>query len=237
MTDKSFMRLMNPVPGSGWNENGGYDGDSGLDILVPAGTPCICAADGVVEYAELGHTTWKEDTFYGNNTYDPPHSVRIRLDKPITSNGKTYYLIWYTHLYKVDPSILDKFDVPIQAGDPIGLTGIGNRVPHLHFGVIQDREQTVCMPHQDIAELIWGSGSADHPRLTNGAHGMAVRNVQRILTALAKRHDQRSLDPEGIDGDFGDNTERAVKAFQTIKGLAVTGVVDEPTWNALEHGQ
>ena len=52
------MALNNPVPGSGWNENGGYDGDSGLDILVPANTPCICAADGVVEYAELGHTIW-----------------------------------------------------------------------------------------------------------------------------------------------------------------------------------
>jgi len=45
------MALTNPVPGSGWNENGGYDGDSGLDILVPANTPCVCAADGVVEYA------------------------------------------------------------------------------------------------------------------------------------------------------------------------------------------
>jgi hypothetical protein len=46
------MTLINPVPTSGWNENGSYVGDSGLDILVPTNTPCVCAADGVIEYAE-----------------------------------------------------------------------------------------------------------------------------------------------------------------------------------------
>jgi hypothetical protein len=46
------MTLINPVPTSGWNKNDGYDGDSGLDNLVPANTPCVCAADAVIEYAE-----------------------------------------------------------------------------------------------------------------------------------------------------------------------------------------
>jgi hypothetical protein len=49
------MTLINPVPTSGWNENYGYDGDSGLDILEPANTPCVSATDGAIEYAELGH--------------------------------------------------------------------------------------------------------------------------------------------------------------------------------------
>jgi hypothetical protein len=35
------MTLINPVPTSGWNENGSYVGDSGLDILVPTNTPCV----------------------------------------------------------------------------------------------------------------------------------------------------------------------------------------------------
>jgi murein DD-endopeptidase MepM/ murein hydrolase activator NlpD len=230
------MTLINPVPTSGWNENGGYDGDSGLDILVPANTPCVCAADGVIEYAELGHTPWIEDTYYGNGVIDPPHSVRIRLDEPIELNGVTYYFIWYTHLYKVDPSILNKEEVPIKAGDPIGRTGIGNRVPHLHFGVIQDRPQNVCMSHQEIAELIWGSGTTQHPRLAHGSLGKEVRNLQRILTLLSRRNDMRALDPIGVDGDFGDNTEKAVKAFQQFKNLPVTGVVDEQTWEALDNG-
>ena len=230
------MTLINPVPTSGWNENGGYDGDSGLDILVPANTPCVCAADGVIEYAELGHTPWYEDTFYGNGIMDPPYSVRIRLDEPIELNGETYYYIWYTHLYKVDSSILNKEEVPIKAGDPVGKTGIGNRVPHLHFGVIQDRPQNVCMSHQEIAELIWGSGTTQHPRLAHGSLGMEVRNLQRILTLLSRRNDMRALDPLGVDGDFGDNTEKAVKAFQQFKNLPVTGVVDAQTWEALDNG-
>jgi peptidoglycan hydrolase-like protein with peptidoglycan-binding domain len=65
---------------------------------------------------------------------------------------------------------------------------------------------------------------------------MAVRNLQRILTALSRRNDMRSLNPQGVDGDFGDNTEKALKAFQQFKGLPVTGVVDEQTWEALENG-
>lgn len=230
------MSLINPVPISGWDNNGGYDGDTGLDILVPAGTPCVCAADGVIEYAETGHTPWIEDTYYGNGTFDPPHSVRVRLDQPIEMNGNTYYFIWYTHLYKVDASILDKEEVPIKAGAPIGLTGIGNRVPHLHFGVIQDRPQNVCMPHQEIARLIWDPGIKEHPRLVNGSKGMAVRNLQRILTLLARKNDMRSLDPRGVDGDFGDNTEKAVRAYQEFKDLPVTGVVDEQTWKMIEGG-
>ena len=230
------MTLINPVPTSGWNENGGYDGDSGLDILVPANTPCVCAADGVIEYAELGHTPWYEDTYYGNGIFNPPHSVRIRLDEPIELNGETYYFIWYTHLYKVDSSIFNKEEVPIKAGDPVGRTGIGNRVPHLHFGVIKDRPQNVCMSHQEIAELIWGSGTTQHPRLAHGSLGMEVRNLQRILTLLSRRNDMRALDPLGVDGDFGDNTEKAVKAFQQFKNLPVTGVVDAQTWEALDNG-
>ena len=230
------MTLINPVPTSGWNENGGYDGDSGLDILVPANTPCVCAADGVIEYAEPGHTPWYEDTYYGNGIFNPPHSVRIRLDEPIELNGETYYFIWYTHLYKVDSSIFNKEEVPIKAGDPVGRTGIGNRVPHLHFGVIKDRPQNVCMSHQEIAELIWGSGTTQHPRLAHGSLGMEVRNLQRILTLLSRRNDMRALDPLGVDGDFGDNTEKAVKAFQEFKNLPVTGVVDAQTWEALDNG-
>lgn len=229
------MVLINPVPKSDWENNGGYAGDSGLDILVPANTPCVCAADGTVIYAEAGHTPWWEDTFYGNQGFDPPHSVLIKLDAPIEGEEDTYYFIWYTHLYKVDPSILDQSEIPIKAGAPVGRTGIGNRVPHLHFGVVKDRPQTACMPHQEIANLIWNEGSNEHPRLAHGSKGMAVRNLQRILTLLARKNDMRSLDPLGVDGDFGDNTEKAVRAYQEFKDLPVTGVVDEQTWTMIDN--
>ena len=228
------MSLINPVPSSGWDNNGGYDSDSGLDILVPVGTKCVCAADGIVEYAERGHTPWFEDTNLSTALFDPPHSVRIRLDDPITVNGISYPFIWYTHLFKVDSSILNKFEVPIKAGDPVGLTGIGNRVPHLHFGIVFDRKQSKWVSHKDVARLIWGAGT---PRARNevakGSFGPSVRELQKILSSVAKLEDNFEFDPKGIDGDFGDNTEKAVKAFQKSRNLPVSGRVDAATWKEL----
>ena len=228
------MALINPVPDSNWSNDGGYDADSGLDILVPVGTRCVAAADGVVEYAEVGHTPWWEDTNLATMIFDPPHSIRIRLDTPLIEKGVTYNFIWYTHLYKVDSSILDRSDVPVKTGDKLGLTGIGNRVPHLHFGVVVDRAQTRWMKHGDIAELIWGSGSsATRPILSRGSVGRAVRELQRILTSTSLREDQRKFNPQGIDGDFGENTEEAVIAFQADRGLTPNGIVDAATWGTL----
>lgn len=228
------MSLINPVPGTDWSNNGGYDADSGLDIIVPVGTRCVAAADGVIEYAEVGHTPWWEDTNLATIIFDPPHSIRIRLDVPIIHNGENYDFIWYTHLYKVDSAILNQSDIVIKAGDNIGLSGTGNRVPHLHFGVVQDRSQSDWMKHYHVAELIWGSGSsATHPTLSRGSFGRAVRELQRILTSTSLKEDQRQFNPIGIDGDFGENTEKAVIAFQKTRGLSSTGIVDEKTWNSL----
>lgn len=228
------MALINPVPGTDWSNDGGYDADSGLDIIVPVGTRCVAAASGIIEYAEVGHTGWWEDTNLATTIFDPPHSVRIRLNSPIVEGGTTYNFIWYTHLYQVASSILDRTEIPINSGDSIGQTGIGNRVPHLHFGVVVDRAQTAWMPHYEISRLIWGPGSsATRPVISRGDFGRAVRELQRMLTSTALREDMREFNPRGIDGDFGANTETAVRAFQEARGLTVDRVVGPETWNAL----
>jgi hypothetical protein len=59
-----------------------------------------------------------------------------------------------------------------------------------------------------------------------GARGGIVGDIQRALDAAG-------LDPHGIDEAYGDNTSSAVRAFQQARGFAVTGIVDEQTWNAL----
>jgi murein DD-endopeptidase MepM/ murein hydrolase activator NlpD len=162
-------KLTNPVPGSDWQSDGGYDEDSGLDIIVNAGTLCVAAADGEVIYAEVGHVDprWYEDTDLITSGFQPPHSVLIKLDKPISYAGKDFSFIWYTHLQSLESSIAksdgDSRVVKVKAGDPIGRTGIGNNVDHLHFGIVINRPQDNWIPHQQVARLIWGDRNPAHP--------------------------------------------------------------------------
>ena len=72
-----------------------------------------------------------------------------------------------------------------------------------------------------------GSGDARRedfemlPILTKGSKGTAVKWLQIALGGLT------------VDGDFGDKTLVAVKAFQTRNGLTVDGEVGPKTWAAL----
>ena len=64
--------------------------------------------------------------------------------------------------------------------------------------------------------------------LAIGSNGRLVQSLQRTLNA-------RSNPSPGIavDGDFGPNTERAVRAFQRANDLPDTGRVDARTWEIL----
>jgi murein DD-endopeptidase MepM/ murein hydrolase activator NlpD len=147
-------QIQNPLPGTTRAKNdGGYDADSGLDILVPVGTQAFAGADGDLIYAEYGHTPWGTTENVG---IDTPHSALIKLASPLTVDQTTYNFIWYTHLSALDMNLADGSPpIRVKAGDKVGKTGIGNKVPHLHFGVVQDRAQTVTLPQRRVADVIW----------------------------------------------------------------------------------
>lgn len=65
--------------------------------------------------------------------------------------------------------------------------------------------------------------------LKRGMIGADVTEMQGILVQLGY-----SLGSYGIDGDFGGDTEDAVKAFQVNNYLPETGVVDAATWAKLD---
>ena len=67
--------------------------------------------------------------------------------------------------------------------------------------------------------------------LKNGSEGEQVKNLQRLL--IAKGY---TLKKYGADGDFGNETETAVRSFQKINGLGVDGIVGQHTWNKLLKG-
>ena len=67
--------------------------------------------------------------------------------------------------------------------------------------------------------------------LKKGAKGEQVKALQRMLYAMNYK-----LGYPAIDGDFGANTETAVKAYQRSKGLTDDGIVGAKTWSKLLKG-
>ncbi len=65
----------------------------------------------------------------------------------------------------------------------------------------------------------------DRVTLYPWAQGETVVELQELLNAHGYR--------VKVDGDFGDHTESAVRAYQKQRGLRVNGVVDKNTWASL----
>ena len=68
------------------------------------------------------------------------------------------------------------------------------------------------------------SDDFNYPTLKKGDKGESVKALQRLLL-------KKGYDPKGIDGDFGNNTEAALKAFQ--QKVFVDGIAGEQTWKEL----
>ena len=65
--------------------------------------------------------------------------------------------------------------------------------------------------------------------LEKGSKGEQVKTLQRLLTQMAYK-------VGGVDGDFGDQTQAAVKEFQRSKAITIDGRVGQQTWNKLLKG-
>ena len=67
------------------------------------------------------------------------------------------------------------------------------------------------------------------PKYENEAQ--ATANLQRYLRQLSYHYPE--ITPPPIDGIFDSDTERALREFQAMQGLPVTGRADRRTWNEL----
>ena len=70
---------------------------------------------------------------------------------------------------------------------------------------------------------------ADHPTLKKGAKGKTVKRAQQLLLERGYK-----LPKYGADGDYGSETEAAVKQFQKDWGLKQDGIIGPETWKMLE---
>lgn len=64
--------------------------------------------------------------------------------------------------------------------------------------------------------------------LTIGARGGKVQQIQQQLNRIAQNYP--AIPTVVADGIFGQQTAEAVRSFQRIFGLPVSGIVDYPTW-------
>jgi hypothetical protein len=64
------------------------------------------------------------------------------------------------------------------------------------------------------------------PQLRNGSQGASVRVLQQLLTA-------KGYSTQGVDGDMGQNTEKALRKYQAAVKLTADGICGKDTWTAL----
>ena len=113
--------------------------------------------------------------------------------------------------------------------------GINAHAHHLHLSVVSDSALYDDMSpwNLDLSATVETSVAAVGilaPELKRGSKGEAVANLQRALSAHGL------LQSSGIDGDFGNKTETAVKEYQSNHGLRPDGIAGRNTLRRLGLG-
>ena len=118
---------------------------------------------------------------------------------------------------------------------------IPNDFNHLHFGAGQTEARVTLSPGAHKLQLLFGdenhvphdppltsepinvvvSPIEARPTLRRGSQGSPVRGVQGLLSVTA-------------DGNFGQETERAVREFQGRENIKVDGIIGSQTWGAID---
>lgn len=184
-------------------------------------------------------------------TSTDPNSAGNKVVVQSTINGQK---ITWTYFHMVNKSIKVKVGDVIEAGHIVGLMGDtgfatgkhvhweiwdGHRTvqPNINNGgkgffdpmkflaeqaaIAQGTPVTPVTPVEAPTPVIAPvSAPVAFTPLKKGSKGSAVKKLQTALKITA-------------DGDFGPITEKTVKAYQSKKGIVVTGVVDETTWKRL----
>jgi len=66
--------------------------------------------------------------------------VRLALDVPVAFGKRRVTHVYYTHLSALAFSKAegDALRIHVEAGEALGVSGIGNGMPHLHIGLLLD---------------------------------------------------------------------------------------------------
>lgn len=128
----------------------------------------------------------------------------------------------FVFLYKQDKknkNVMSHTGVYLGDGTVVDARGVEKGVLH---------ESISAYPWTHWARPKWGEPSSVLPTLRNGSKNSYVSELQAAL--MLRGYD---LSKYGADGDFGAETEKAVKKFQSDHGLVVDGIVGVKTWAAI----
>ena len=209
----------------------------GLTDIMP--TECSCAK--MVElYKKLGR--WQEadnyvpqigdvvmydwgDSGSGDNKGNPDHvgivayisGNSMKIIEGNISNSVAYRAL------SVNGKYIRGYCLPDYASKADGVKEEVKEEPKQE--VKEEKPSTTTTKKPTVATIYY---SVRLPLLRMGSVSAAVKNMQLLL--LAKGYE---LPEYGADGDFGEETEIAVKAFQKANDLEVDGKCGVNTWTAL----
>ena len=163
---------------------------------------------------------------------------QMQVDQFIALLKEQYSGVWNTLLSatsvrQASDAVLLKFERPADqsAGVQVYRAGLGQNFFDQFAGTAAAPvEETPSAEPQPEAELV----SVNVPVLARDAVSNAVSNAQALLIRQGYACGGRIINGhEQPDGIFGPTTEKAVKDFQSLKGLASDGVIGADTWTAL----
>lgn len=93
--------------------------------------------------------------------------------------------------------------------------------------VVEEKKETAEKPKETPTQATQTeSGVVTMKTLRKGSQGTQVKVLQWLLN-------ENGFDAGKVDGIFGANTQKAVKAYQTAHKLSADGVVGKNTWNSI----
>ena len=163
---------------------------------------------------------------------------QMQVDQFIALLKEQYSGVWNTlvsatSVRQASDAVLLKFERPADqsAGVQVYRAGLGQNFFDQFAGTAAiPVEETPSAQPQPEPELV----SVNVPVLARDAVSNAVSNAQALLIRQGYACGGRIINGhEQPDGIFGPTTEKAVRDFQSLKGLASDGVIGADTWTAL----
>jgi peptidoglycan hydrolase-like protein with peptidoglycan-binding domain len=108
------------------------------------------------------------------------------------------------------------------------------RKDYMHFEFMGTPASAAVLAH-GLRPTAGGRPTLPGGGLRRGSSGEPVSWLQRRLNQIAGARGHQVLGgrPLAVDGQFGEQTDKVVKVFQTHRGLVADGIVGPKTWALL----